>query len=156
MKKKNSTHFSKTFFFSHTSKKKAKNTKNVANSQPTASNIQKASLKSFQPLKRESSLSILREVRQIIYSMRQNSMENRCLTINVSEASTKNQVKPKTELQSEPQSMTNPSTVMDLDDVINAWGDEKDQLKKKLRYISYFFFILFISFSNPNKIIPNY
>lgn len=83
-------------------------------------------------------------------------MENRCLTINVSEASTKNQVKPKTELQSEPQSMTNPSTVMDLDDVINAWGDEKDQLKKKLRYISYFFFISFISFSNPNKIIPNY
>ena len=83
-------------------------------------------------------------------------MENRCLTINVSEASTKNQVKPKTELQSEPQSMTNPSTVMDLDDVINAWGDEKDQLKKKLRYISYFFFILFISISNPNKIIPNY
>ena len=83
-------------------------------------------------------------------------MENRCLTINVSEASTKNQVKPKTELQSEPQSMTNPSTVMDLDDVINAWGDEKDQLKKKLRYISYFFLISSISFSNPNKIIPNY
>ena len=129
-------------FFSHTSKKKAKNTKNVANSQPTASNVQKASLKSFQPLKRESSLSILREVRQIIYSMRQNSMENRCLTINVSEASTKNQVQPKTE----PQSMTNPSAVMDLDDRINARGDEKDRLKKKLRYIAYLFHFFHIIF----------
>ena len=88
--------------------------------------------------------------------MRQNSLENRGITINVSEASTKNRVQPKLEPQSEPQSMTNPSTVMNLDVTINAWEDEKDQLKKKLRYISYFFFISFISFSNPNKIIPNY
>ena len=87
--------------------------------------------------------------------MRQNSLENRGVTINVSEASTKNQVQPKTELQSEPQSMTNPSTVMQLDDIINAWGDEKERLKKKLRYISYFF-ILFILFSCRNKIVPKY
>ena len=78
-------------------------------------------------------------------------LENRVVTMKNSQEIAKNQVQP----QSEPQSMTNPSTVMDLDDIINAWEDEKDQLKKKLRYISYFF-ILFILFSCPNKIVPKY
>ena len=64
-------------------------------------------------------------------------LENKSATTNISEASIKNQVQPKTE----PQSMTNPSAVMDLDDRINAWGDENDQLKKKLRYILYFFIL---------------
>ena len=54
-------------------------------------------------------------------------MEKRGVAMNISQASSTNQVQP----QSEPQSMIMPSIVA------YAWEEDKDQLKKKLRYILY-------------------
>ena len=65
-------------------------------------------------------------------------LENRVVTTKNPQETTKNQVQP----QSVPKSIKNPSMVMPLDGIINAWEDEKDQMIKKLRYINIYFPIL--------------
>ena len=74
-------------------------------------------------------------------------MENKVVAMNISQASTTNQVQPQSEPQSEPQSMIMPSVVA------YAWEEDKDQLKKKLRYISFLYPIISMSYKNCPKVL---
>ena len=74
-------------------------------------------------------------------------MENKVVAMNISQASTTNQVQPQSEPQSEPQSMIMPSVVA------YAWEEDKDQLKKKLRYISFLYPIISMSYKNFPKVL---